>query len=307
MAGRGAVAREAEAVTLPPPRDLALLVIAISAVSTSAPLITVTAAPALAIAFWRNTFAAGALLPIALVRCRAELASLGRRGWALAVLAGAFLAAHFATWVPSVRLTSVASATALVCTQPVWVALLAQATGRRIGRRVWVGIVVAVVGAVLLTGADVALSARALGGDVLATLGGVMAAAYVTAGAAVRAKVSTTAYTTVCYTTCAVLLLATCLVAGQDLGGYDAETWLKIAALTVGAQFLGHSLINAVLRTTSPTVVSLTLLFEVPGAALVAAVWLGQLPSLTALPGLALLVAGIAIVVRAGARAVPVE
>jgi drug/metabolite transporter (DMT)-like permease len=138
-------------------------------------------------------------------------------------------------------------------------------------------------------------------------LGGILAAAYVTAGAAVRARTSTTTYTTVCYSVCALLLAATCLVAGLPLAGYDAQTWLKLAALTAGAQLLGHSLINVVLRTTSPTVVSLAILFEAPGAALIAAVWLGQLPPASALPGIAVLLAGLAIVIRAGARAVPVE
>ena len=61
------------------------------------------------------------------------------------------------------------------------------------------------------------------------------------------------------------------------------------------------------LRTTSPTVVSLAILFEAPGAALIAAVWLGQLPPVSALPGIVVLLVGLAIVIRAGARAVPVE
>ncbi len=70
----------------------------------------------------------------------------------------------------------------------------------------------------------------------------------------------------------------------RDLVGYDSKTWLQLLALTLGAQLLGHSLFNLVLRTTSPTVVSLALLFEVPGAALIAAVFLGQSPPLAVLP-----------------------
>jgi drug/metabolite transporter (DMT)-like permease len=172
---------------------------------------------------------------------------------------------------------------------------------------VWLGIAVSVLGAASLTGVDLSVSGRALLGDLLAAIGGALAAAYVTAGAAVRARVSTTAYTVVCYSSCSVLLLAVCLVGRQRLGGYTADTWLRLAALTVGAQLLGHSLVNAVLRTTSPTVVSLAILFEVPGAAVIAAVWLGQLPAATAVPGLVLLVAGVGLVIRAGARGVPVE
>ena len=296
-----------EAVTVPPPRDAALLAVAVTAVSTSAPLIAATAAPALAIAAWRNLMSSGVLLPLALATRRAELRSLGRRGWGLSLLAGALLAGHFASWVPSVTLTSVASSTALVATQPVWAALLARASGQQVGRAAWTGILVAVAGAAMVTGADVTLSARAVAGDLLALLGGILAAAYVTAGAAVRARISTTAYTTVCYSACALLLALACLLAGQPLAGYPAETWLKLAALTAGAQFLGHSLVNVVLRSTSPTVVSLAILFEAPGAALLAAVWLGQLPPVSVLPGIVVLLAGLAIVIRAGARAVPVD
>ncbi|CAA9258550.1 MAG: hypothetical protein AVDCRST_MAG41-2294 [uncultured Corynebacteriales bacterium] len=296
-----------EAVTLPPARDTALIAVALVAVSTSGPLIAATAAPALVISAWRNVLAGGVLLPVALLRNRAELRALDRRMWGLCLLSGALLAAHFAAWVPSVTLTSVASSTALVATQPVWAALLARAGGRQVSRQVWVGILVAVAGAALITGADLSLSTRAVAGDLLAVLGGVFAAAYVTAGAAVRARTSTTTYTTVCYSTCALILVAACLLSGQPLGGHSGETWAKLVALTVGAQLLGHSLLNVVLRSTSPTVVSLAILFEAPGAALIAAVWLDQLPPLTALPGILVLLVGLAVVIRAGGRAVPVE
>ena len=295
------------AVSRPPAKDVGVLAAAVFAVSTSAPLIAATAAPALAIAFWRNAFAVVFLLPVALWRAQVELRAMTGRQWRLCVLAGMFLACHFGTWVPSVRLTSVASATALVATQPVWAAVIARLRGQGVSRQIWLGIGVAVVGAAVLTGADVTLSARALLGDALAIIGGVLAACYVTAGAAARADVSTTVYITVCYGTSAVGLFGCCLVGGQPLAGYPADAWLKIAALTLLAQLLGHSLVNAVLRSTGPTVVSMAILFEVPGASLIAAGWLHELPAATALPGLLLLLAGVGLVIRAGARSVPVD
>jgi drug/metabolite transporter (DMT)-like permease len=127
----------------------------------------------------------------------------------------------------------------------------------------------------------------------------------------VRRSVSTTTYTAVCYSAAALMLLVVCLAGRQSLGGYDGETWLRLLAITAGAQLLGHSLFNVVLRTTSPTVVSLTLLLEIPGAALIAAVFLGQRPALLALPAAALLVGGLALVIRATTRrtapSIPVE
>ncbi|HEV7208519.1 MAG TPA: DMT family transporter [Mycobacteriales bacterium] len=291
----------------PPRGDVLLLIVGVSAVSTSGPLIAATAAPALAIAFWRNALATGVLLPVAAWRHRRELRGLHRRERYLALLAGALLAAHFATWVPSVTLTSVGSSTALVATQPVWAALLARRAGARISRGAWVGIWLAVAGAAVLTGADLSLSGRAVAGDLLALVGGAFAAAYVTAGGAVRRSVSTTAYTTICYGVTALLLLVVCLIGRQQLVGYDGRTWLKLAALTGGAQLLGHSVFNRVLRTTSPTVVSLTILVEVPGATLIAALVLHQPVRLAQLPGAVLLLAGVGAVIRAGARAVPAE
>ena len=285
--------------------DSVLLGIAIVAVSTSGPLMAATAVPALAIAFWRNAMAAGVLLPVVLTRCRAELAGLDRRERRLAALAGLLLALHFATWIPSLGYTSVASATALVATQPVWAALLSRARGITVARAVWVGIAVAMSGVLLLTGVDLQVSGRALVGDALALAGGAFAAAYVVAGSEVRRSVSTTTYTFLCYTTTALLLLVTCVLGRQALAGYDGEDWLKLVALTAGAQLLGHSMFNRVLRSVSATVVSLAVLLEIPGAALIAFVLLDQTPPLLALPAGLLLLTGLALVIRAGSRATP--
>ena len=302
----------APGVVRPPSRDLGVLVVALLAVSTSGPLIAATAVPALAIAFWRNAMASIVLAPVVLLRRRAELRALDRRERGLALLAGLLLALHFATWIPALSYTSVASATALVATQPVWSALIAKLRGEPVGRRVWTGIAVAIAGALLLTGADLQVSGRALFGDGLAVVGGAFAAMYMTAGSEVRRSVTTTTYTALCYTTTALVLLVVCLVGGQSLHGYADIDWVKLIALTAGAQLLGHSLFNMVLKTTSPTVVSLSILFEIPGAALIAALFVkGQHVPLLAIPAAALLVTGLALVIRAGGRAtepsVPVE
>ncbi|MFI2663106.1 DMT family transporter [Micromonospora carbonacea] len=306
-----------------------VLALAVLAVSSSAPLVAFAAAPALAIAFWRNLLAVGVLSPFALARRRAEFraltrsagggdgpadgrapAGVGRReGW-WCVLSGVALAAHFATWMPSVQLTSVAAAVALVATQPVWQGLIARGQGRRLPPAVWVGIAVAVGGAVLASGADFAVSGRAFAGDLLAVAGGLFAAIYTALGERARATVTTTTYTTICYGVCALILLVVCLVGGVPLGGYDTGTWLAILGLVAGAQLLGHSMFNYALRRVSATTVSLLILLEAPGAALLAWAWLGQLPRVGALPGLALILAGVTVVVlggaRAGRRAVPV-
>ncbi|MGN9807806.1 DMT family transporter [Micromonospora sp. BQ11] len=289
------------------------LVLAVAAVSSSAPLIAFAAAPALAVAFWRNVLSVAVLAPFSLARRRAEFRALtvgaGRREGLFCVLSGVALAAHFATWMPSAQLTSVAAATALGATQPVWQGLIARAQGRRLPVAVWAGVGVAVVGAVLATGADFAVSGRAFAGDLLAIAGGMFAAVYSAFGERARATISTTTYTTICYGVCALLLLVTCLVGRVPLTGFDAGTWAAVLALVAGAQLLGHSMFNYALRRVSAVTISVLILLEAPGAALIGWVWLDQLPRPLALPGLALLLAGVAVVVlgsRAARRVPPV-
>ena len=293
----------AENLTAPPPRDAVLLAVAIAGVSFSGPLMAATVAPAFAIAFWRNAMGAGFAASAVAVRRPRE--RIGARGWALAALAGVALAVHFGTWVPSLTMTSVASATALVCAQPIFAGLIALFLGRSLPRLAWIGILVATLGTALVAGADLGVSARALGGDLLALAGGLAAAVYVTIGAAARVRMSTAAYTAVCYATCAVLLLGACFIGGVHLTGFSGNAWLKIVLVTVCAQLLGHTLINVVLHTTSPTAVSLALLLETPGAALVAYFWLHQRPPLSAAPGLVLLLGGLVLVLRS--RAAPAD
>ncbi|SCL44789.1 Threonine/homoserine efflux transporter RhtA [Micromonospora eburnea] len=293
-----------------PPLDaltIGALVLAVTAVSSSAPLVAFAAAPALAVAFWRNLLSAAVLGPFSVAGRRAEIRALtvgaGRREGLYCVLSGVALAAHFATWMPSAQLTTVAAATALGATQPVWQGLIARWQGRRLPLAVWAGIGVAVLGAVLATGADFTVSGRAFTGDLLAIVGGLFAAVYTAFGERARATISTTTYTTICYGVCAAILLVVCLVGGVPLHGWAAGTWWAILGLVAGAQLLGHSMFNYALHRVSATTVSVLILLEAPGAALIAWVWLGQLPRPLALPGLALLLAGVAVVVLGGARA----
>lgn len=282
------------------------VVIALVAVSSSGPLTAFAAAPALALAFWRNLLAVGVLGPFTLIRRRAEFRALlrgaGRRELRYCALAGVALGVHFGTWMPAAQLTSVATATALVATQPVWQGLILLGQGGRLPAAVWYGIGIAVGGAVWATGADVGTSTRALVGDLLAVVGAMAAAVYIALGERARRTISTTTYTTICYGVCAAVLLGVCLLGGAPLGGYDTATWLAILGLVAGAQLLGHSMFSFALHRFSATTISVMILLEVPGAALIAWAWLGQVPRSAALPGLALLVAGVAVVVLGGAR-----
>ena len=287
----------------PPVGDLWLLAVAVLAISTSGPLIAACTAPALAIAFWRTILGSGATAGVVALRHRAEVRSLSRDQLRLIALAGVFLGAHFATWVPSLRFTTVASSTALVATQPVWAALIARRRGVQIDRVAWIGIGISLVGVLVLTGIDFALTPRALIGDALALAGAVLAALYVTVGEQVRSTTSNPVYTMLCYATAGVFLLGLVILLRVPLLGFSTRDWVLILAITLGAQLLGHSVVNRVLATTSATVVSLAILLEMPGSTVIAAAWLGQVPSPMVIPAVVLLFIGIAVVISTTTRA----
>ncbi len=278
-------------------RTLLLMAVGVVAVSLSGPLMALMVVPPLALSFWRNGFATVALAPGVLSGRREELGALRGRTLRLVLLSGTALAVHFATWVTSLTLTSVASATAIVCLQIAWVVAWQLLQGERFGAGVVAGLVTAFAGVLVVSGVDFSVSTRALVGDLLALVGGVAAAAYMVIGSRARQAVSTSTYTFVCYGSCAALLLVACAVSGQAVVGYPARQWGLLVLVTLTAQLMGHSVFNHLLATTPAVLVSLALLLEVPGAALLAALLLGQVPPPAAVAGLLVILVGMALVV----------
>jgi drug/metabolite transporter (DMT)-like permease len=295
------------AVHRPGGRDVGLMAVAVVGVSFSGPLTALVVTSFLAIAFWRNAAGAALLLPVLLLRERSTLHGLRAQQLVSSVVAGLFLAAHFAAWLPSLSMTTVAASTALVTTTPIWTALAAHFSGVHLPAQVWCGLGLAVVGAALIAGVDVTVSWEALAGDGLALLGALCAAGYMLAGARARERLTTSAYAVVCYSSCAVALAVAAVLAHVPLAGFSARDWWLIAAITFCAQLLGHTLFNVVLSSVGPTVVGLAVLLEVPGALLVALVLLQQVPPLLALPGMAAVVIGVALVIRASRPAPVIE
>jgi len=284
--------------------DVVLLAVGVVGVSLSGPLIAAMASvPALAIAFWRMAIATAFTAPVA-VPHRRVVRGISASDMRLIVVAAVALAAHFGLWVTSLKLTSVASATALVCLQAGWVVLFSWLAGVRPDRRTAVGLVVCLAGVLVVTGVDFSVSPEDLLGDLLALLGGAGSAVYMIVGGSVRQRTNTTVYTLLCYGMCSLMLVAVCVVGSVPLAGFAADDWVQLVALAVASQLLGHSVFNHLLATISPTVVSLVILLEVPGAALLAALFLGQTPPVGVYLGLVVLLAGLA-VVTAARREVP--
>ncbi len=274
-----------------------------TAVSFSSVLIRKADAPPLAIAFWRNALAASVLLPLALIFRRNEFRALDAGRFRVALLAGALLAAHFATWVPSLSFTTVAASAVLVTTQPVWIAVFGRLIGERIGGRALAGIGLALAGTAVISGGDFAASGRALFGDALALTGAVCAAGYFLAGRSLRQEVSLLTYVGIVYTTTAVLLAGAMVVSGTPFTGFPAGTWVVLVLLTVGPQLLGHTVFNYLLGHLETAVVAVAIMAEPVGATILAFLILQETPPATAVAGGVIILAGVYLAIVAQARA----
>lgn len=279
-------------LAFPNKADSVRLAIGVMGIGTSGPLIAMSAMPVLTLIFWRNL--GGAIATFFMNYKRLELRD--REGFKWSAIAGVVLAAHFVGFFLAMRFTSVAAGTALAALQPIFATIFAVFTGHHVSRTSWFGMLVSFVGVLFISGVDLHFSWRAFQGDLAAIICAALAATYVNLGAKAQRSIPATTYTTICYFFCALTALPFALIQG-DFFNFTAREWWIVLGLIVGAQLLGHSMFNSVLKRVSPAIVSMVVFFEVPISALLAIWWLGQKPHIGIWFGVLTILAGSALVV----------
>jgi len=280
------------------PRNVyGFIALGVAAVSTAAIFVKLSTAPPVLAAFYRIFLAWLALAPLIVAKERGALASAlreRRRDVALALLSGAFLALHYAVWFVSLRLTSVASSTVLVTTQPIWVMLLAYLLWREtVPLPSLAGMAIALAG-VYFTGAYSAQQEGGqLAGDVLALLAAILVSGYLLIGQRLRSRMPLLVYVFFVYGGAAAVLGALAVLMRLPLGGYPAREWALFAALAFIPQLIGHTVFNWALQHVPASVVAVSVLGEPVGAALLAMLILREIPSPVQLLASLLILGGI--------------
>jgi drug/metabolite transporter (DMT)-like permease len=284
-------------------RLLLSLGIGIVAISTAAVFIRLAQAkgvPSLSIAAWRLAVASIILLPYAWATRRAEIRGLSRQEWSLLVGSGVFLGLHFAAWIGSLGLTSVASSVVLVSMGPAFVGLGSWLfLGERPSRQMAVGIVLAATGSIVISWGDLGQGQDQLSGDLLALVGAIMVAAYLMIGRKVRGNLSLATYIALVYGVAMVTVLIIAGLAGQQLSGFSAEAYVWLLALGLVPQLIGHSTLNWALRYLSATFVAIVTLSEPIGSGILAFIILGEAVTLSTAIGGIVVLTGIYIALRA--------
>jgi len=279
-------------LTFPNKSDSIRLGIGVLGIGTSGPLIALSTMPILALIFWRNL--GGSIATFLLSFKNLELKN--RTGFKWSAIAGVVLAAHFVGFFLAMRYTSVAAGTALAALQPIFATIFAVFTGHHVSKTTWIGMLVSFMGVVAISGVDLHFSWRAFQGDLAAITCALLAATYVNLGAKAQKFIPATTYTTICYFFCALTALPLALTQSNFIH-FKLREWLIVLGLIAGAQMLGHSMFNSVLKRVSPAIVSMVVFFEVPISALLAIWWLNQKPNLGIWIGVITILAGSTLVV----------
>jgi len=292
-------------LSVPRWQSVLVLGVGIVALSFAAVLIRLTAAPSLLIAAGRLTVASLVLAPFFWTRLPEFRQELRGRNWGLILLAGGFLAAHFALWIESLNRTSVTSSVVLVAMDPIFVAVLSPLILReKLDWRGWVAVGLGLAGSTVI-GLPSFAHGQSLSGNLLALGGAACAGGYLIVGRRVRRHTSLVAYVYVMYTAAGLLLVPAVALAGVRVTAVPATAWLFIVLLGLGPQLLGHTSFNWALRHLTAPAVAMVILLEPVGAALLSWLILHEPPTGLEIAGGAVISAGIYLAFTARPAATP--
>lgn len=273
-----------------PMKALIVLLVAVTTISSAGVLVASNdGVDARVIAWWRMLGSFVILAPF----CRQVQ---WRETWRMS-LAGLFLAIHFATWFASLRYIPVMRSTLLVTIAPIWAGLIEWGVLRKPpARQFWLGLAVAIPGVGVMTDGFGA-SGQWLG-DGLAVLGGISGAAYFVIGSDVRKRMAVMPYMWVVCGVATLALFPVVLASGAPLWGFELRECLLLVALVAGPQLIGHNGLNYVLKFLPASTVTAVTLLEPIGAAVLAFVFLTQIPSALEISGGLLVIAGLFVALR---------
>ncbi len=259
--------------------------------SLSSIFVKLSDSPSIIISAYRMLFASLLWVVPVLIKDREELKKITISDLLWCFVSGVFLALHFATWIASLSMTSVASSTVLVSLSPVFVAAFSYFILKEdLRQRSIIGIAVAVVGSVLIAYGDSQGGGHALTGDFLALLGAVFVGGYLLIGGRVRIRLGVRVYVLIVYSISAVVLFSIAFATKTLVYPYPMKEMLLFFALAFFCSLLGHSVYNWMLEYVSSTFVSVATLGEPIFATILALLIFKEVPSvLTLLGGISVL------------------
>lgn len=221
-------------------------------------------------------------------------------------LSGMCLGLHFICWLSSLYYTSVASASVLVTVHPIIMILVERLWFKRsFATATWIGVFLAFGGSLFLGISDSQIDqpfANPLFGNLLALTAAVIFVVYLLIGQQIRKKRAWIDYVFPVYFYAAVTCVIVALVVGKNLLDISTIGVWAGAGLAFGPQVLGHGSMNYAVKFVSPTLLSTLVLVEPLLASVLAYFLFAELPPVTSMAAMAIILAGVGLTWRRGAH-----
>ena len=232
---------------------LILFLALISVSSTSLVIRHVALVPALTLAFWRMLSASGLLWAFSAQKPQSLIVTENKTR---IVFAGFFLGLHFALFFVGVRNTSVASATLLANTGPIFTAALSWFGGQKMPRLVFLGLIISVIGIILVQWSGVGVEKNTAWGNLSSLLSGFCIALTYMFAYQIRKKTDNVLYGRSVFLFAAITIGLITLFSGGSLFEFRGGDVPWFLFLGVVPSIFGHNMLNYSIKYLSPTAVA---------------------------------------------------
>ena len=231
-----------------------ILFIALISVSSTAVVIRyVELVPALTLAFWRMLSASVFLWCYSIKRPQ-RLIPLNNRNRIL--FAGFFLGMHFALFFVGVRSTSVASATLLANTGPIFTSLLSRLSGRKVTGSVILGLLISIFGIILVQWSGFGFEGNSYWGNVSSLLSGFCIAMTYMFASKIREDTENILYGRSVFFVAAVTIWIVSMLSGGSIFSFNRGDIAWFIFLGIVPSILGHNMLNYCIKYLSPTAIA---------------------------------------------------
>lgn len=263
--------------------------------SLSSIFIRISNAPSLVISAYRMLFTILILFIPFVLKYRIELKNIKRQDFILCILSGIFLALHFATWITSINMTTIANSTILVSSSPIFVALANYVILKeKFTSNMFIGIAMSLLGTTIIAlGTAGGLSSSMMLGNFLAFMGAIFVAGYLVIGGIVRKNLNAGTYVFIVYTASTIVLFIICLLTDTPLYPYSLKEFLIFIALAFFCSILGHTVYNYLMKYVSATLISVSTLTEPIFASILALIIFKETPSMSTFIGGTIIISGV--------------
>ena len=230
--------------------------------------------------------------------------SIDKRDYKLYVFSGFFLSLHFASFYGAVKFTSIANATLLGITAPMFTILYERLFLKKtLKPLMFLGVLFALCGSLIIASSGFLLNDGSLYGKLLGVLAAFSIAMVYISANKLRVNSNTISYTRMLYTVAAIFLFLMSIVIGESIFAINSTDIVWLVSLGLVPTILGHSLFYYAIKYTSPTIIASVPLGEPIIASILAWIIFSENVPIITLVGGALILFGVYFIIANSSRA----